>query len=156
MFVTNSLVLLSFQKLLDAWVNDFRDAGSLFGKSKGSAVDGVTIKASMDIGEVRLETGPHIAVMFVLFFWIKGAVIMVSLITIEPNCISLAVQKHGQGNIVSIGECLLLRFTLVTILWSEHLESKEITVFSGTSVFNEIETVACWSPTFDVNNFNIF
>jgi len=156
MFVTNSLVLLSFQKLLDAWVNDFRDAGSLFGKSKGSAVDGVTIKASMDIGEVLLETGPHIAVMFVLFFWIKGAVIMVSLITIEPNSISLAVQKHGQGNIVSIGECLLLRLTLVTILWSEHLESKEITVFSGTSVFNEIETVACWSPTFDVNNFNIF
>lgn len=156
MFVTNSLVLLSFQKLLDAWVNDFRDAGSLFGKSKGSAVDGVTIKASMDIGEVLLETGPHIAVMFVLFFWIKGAVIMVSLITIEPNSISLAVQKHGQGNIVSIGECLLLRFTLVAILWSEHLESKEITVFSGTSVFNEIETVACWSPTFDVNNFNIF
>lgn len=156
MFVTNSLVLLSFQKLLDAWVNDFRDAGSLFGKSKGSAVDGVTIKASMDIGEVLLETGPHIAVMFVLFFWIKGAVIMVSLITIEPNSISLAVQKHGQGNIVSIGESLLLRLTLVTILWSEHLESKEITVFSGTSVFNEIETVACWSPTFDVNNFNIF
>jgi len=113
MIITNSLVLLGFQKLLDAWVHDFRDTGSLFGKSKGSAVDGVTIKSCMDIGEVFLETRPHFAVMFVLFVWILRAVIILSLVRIEPNSIGSSVQKHGQCNIVSNSKCLLLRFTLV-------------------------------------------
>ena len=81
---------------MDAWVDDFGNAGSFFGKSKGSAVDGVTVKASMDIGEVLLEKGPHLAVMFVLFFRIESAIVMVSLITIEPNSIGFSVQKHGQ------------------------------------------------------------
>lgn len=51
----------------------------------------MSIKACVDIGEVFLKTCPHLTVMFMLFFWIKGAVKMVSLITIEPYSINFSV-----------------------------------------------------------------
>mmetsp|Transcript_61764 Transcript_61764/g.125404 ORF Transcript_61764/g.125404 Transcript_61764/m.125404 type:complete len:366 (-) Transcript_61764:51-1148(-) len=97
------VVVLGQDKLVNARVQDLRQAGTLLGHGQGSPCHGVPKETCLDVGEGGAKASPEVAVP--VGSHALGALVVFGLIRIDPHGIRVAVQQGGKRIIVCVGRC---------------------------------------------------
>ena len=143
---------------VEAWVDDIGKSGAFLGDRDGSAVNSVIEHACLDVGEFFAEAAPQIAILVVDRIRIVAALVPLSLVRIEPDCIDGFVEEHSEADVVDIGECNVFGlggavFTAVPDVRtarSHHFVVLER--LARTVVCDELDAVAGGCPARDVSN----